>query len=140
MAMISEDMECGRRKTKLRPIDRIIAEVTGVHTYAASAETVWVYGEVLWGEARSFDFEAEPPERSSKFKVQGSTGLRPKRVTILTPSGRSAMITRYRDGSLPMFLIEMPRTMSQVLGLEEYVLSPEELERKKQRIDTTVPY
>jgi hypothetical protein len=82
--------------------------------------TVWLYGEVLWVHTQHFDYEAERRGRT-------------KQVQIIT----SPLVKRYRDGEGSMFLIEIPRTMAEVLKLEDFVLAAEEVERFKGRIDTT---
>lgn len=104
-------------------IQKAIAEVTGVR--AEDIGTVWVYGEILWAKLGSFAFEAERP----------ASRLKPKAVNLIP-----GQVTRYRDGGTSMFLIEMPRAMAKVLDIEEYVLTPEELKRKMERIDTSMPF
>lgn len=117
-------------------IRKAIAELTGTRVADGPVETVWVYGEVMWIKFTSFEFECEPPD--SRFQISDSglkTRLRPKAVNIIP-----GQVTRYRDGGTPMFLIEMSRTMAKVLEIEQYVLGPEELKRKMERIDTSVPW
>jgi hypothetical protein len=108
----------GMRIARKPDISEIIAEFTGVR--GGERATVWLYGEVLWVHTQHFDFEAERHGRT-------------KQVQIIT----SPLVKRYRDGEGSMFLIEIPRTMAEVLKIEDFVLDGPELERFKGRIDTT---
>jgi hypothetical protein len=108
----------GMRIARKPDISEIIAEFTGVR--GVERATVWLYGEVLWVHTQHFDYEAERHGRT-------------KQVQIIT----SPLVKRYRDGEGSMFLIEIPRTMAEVLKLEDFVLDGPELERFKGRIDTS---
>ncbi|MBV9217365.1 MAG: hypothetical protein JO053_14445 [Acidobacteria bacterium] len=85
-------------------LEAAIAEATGINP-SLDADTVWVYGEVGWMYKGQFDLEGR---------------------TVTT-----SMVKRFRDGDSAMFLVEMPRAMARVLGLEGLIVTGYKLERLK---------
>lgn len=108
-------------------LDTAIDELTGV-TGNHAGESVWIYGEMVWGTPHIFEFIVI----HEALKVRE---CHEKKVSIT-----SNLVKRYRDGGTPFFLINMSSMMAHILDVEQFILSPEELERKKRTINTTVPY
>jgi hypothetical protein len=92
----------------IQSIDDAIAEVTGLA--GGEVETVWVYGVAFWCQAGRM-----------VFSVDGGT----EPVTLVT-----SLITRYRDGESSHFLVELPRPMAEVLGIDKYALDEKAVEAK----------
>lgn len=86
-----------------------LTNVTGKH----AGEPVWIYGEMVWAAPISFDFIA----------IRGKLFTQ---VRLMTDQVR-----RYRDGETNLFLIEISSITASVLGLEDYLLGPGEIETKK---------
>lgn len=100
-------------------IENAIAEITNVLGKREDVETVWIYGQMMWATVPDFEFEA-------------SRGRTVKKVRLM-----AEQVKRYRDGESNLWLIELPATMATVLGLDDLILPPDELERLKKNIDTS---
>src|SRR4051812_1220006 len=89
-----------------------IAELTNVKGSPAE-EPVWIYGEMIWGHPVSFQLEA-------------TRGLLTKRVRLMT-----GQVKRYREGDSKFFLVQVSAVTARILEIEEFLLSPQELEQRK---------
>lgn len=98
-----------------------IAELMGVKQKPAEKK-VCAYGTAKWIKQTTTTWILWQPYGK----------VREKAVTLL-----QAGITKYRDGDSSEFLLEMPEAYATIYEIENYLLSEADLERLKQRVDTS---